>query len=170
MSDKIVNRVAKSSLITFNLEDYYHLGERVIYDIRQNLFQDLILKEKDFRDFVKAHNWQEYDGKNVAITCTADAVIPTWAYMLLVTAIEPFANMVIYGNLEVLESALFQQALNSINLEQFKDQRVVIKGCSNVEVPVSSYVEIARLLQPIAKSIMYGEPCSTVPIYKKPLQ
>lgn len=170
MSDKIVNRVAKSSLITFNLEDYYHLGERVIYDIRQNLFQDLILKEKDFRDFVKAHNWQEYDGKNVAITCTADAVIPTWAYMLLVTAIEPFANMVIYGNLEVLESALFQQALNSINLEQFKDQRVVIKGCSNVEVPVSSYVEIARLLQPIAKSIMYGEPCSTVPIYKKPVQ
>jgi len=170
MSDQIVNRVAKSSLITFNLEDYYHPGERVIYDIRQNLFQDLILKEKDFRNFVKAHNWQEYDGKNVAITCTADAVIPTWAYMLLTTAIEPFANMVIYGNLEVLESALFQQALKSINLEQFKDQRVVIKGCSNVEVPVSSYVEIARLLQPIAKSIMYGEPCSTVPIYKKPVQ
>ena len=167
MSEPIVNRVANSALITLNLEEYYHAGERVVYDIRQNLFQDLILKEKDFRAFVKEHNWQQYEGKNVALTCTTDAVIPTWAYMLLSTVISPYANLVVFGDLKALEQALFQQALAKIDLAQFKDQRVVIKGCSKVEVPVFAYVEIMRLLQPIAKSLMYGEPCSTVPIYKK---
>ena len=166
MSEPIVNRVASSALITLNLEDYYHAGERVVYDIRQNLFQDLILKEKDFRAFVKEHNWQQYEGNNVALICTTDAVIPTWAYMLLTTVISPYANLVVFGNLEALEQALFQQALAKIDLGQFKDQRVVIKGCSKVDVPVFAYVEIMRLLQPITKSLMYGEPCSTVPIYK----
>ena len=166
MSDEIINRVASSALITFNLEDYYHLGERVVYDIRQNLFQDLILKEKDFRAFVKDNDWQKYEGKNVAITCSADAVIPTWAYMLLATKINPYANMVVFGNLETLEQALYQQVLDKLDLEQFRDQRIVVKGCSKVDVPVFAYVETIRLLQPLAKSIMYGEPCSTVPIYK----
>jgi hypothetical protein len=166
MSETIINRVTNSALITFNLEDYYHSGERDVYDIRQNLFEDLILKEKDFRAFVKEYNWQQYDGKNVALICTADAVIPTWAYMLLATVISPYANLVVFGDLEALEQALFQQALAKINLEQFNDQRVVIKGCSKVEVPIFAYVEIIRLLQPITKSLMYGEPCSTVPIYK----
>ena len=166
MSEPIVNRVANSALITLDLEEYYHIGERIVYDIRQNLFQDLILKEKDFRAFVKEHNWQQYDGKNVALTCTTDAVIPTWAYMLLTTAISPYANLVVFGDLVALEQALFQQALAKIDLEQFEDQRVVVKGCSKVEVPVFAYVEIIRLLQPITRSLMYGEPCSTVPIYK----
>jgi hypothetical protein len=166
MSETIINRVTNSALITFNLEDYYHGGDRVIYDIRQNLFQDLILKEKDFRAFVKDHNWQQYEGKNVALTCTTDAVIPTWAYMLLSSAISPFANIVVFGDLEALEQSLFQQALAKIDFAQFNDQRVVIKGCSKVEVPVFAYVEIMRLLQPITKNLMYGEPCSTVPIYK----
>ena len=166
MSETIINRVANSALITLNLEDYYHGGERVVYVIRQNLFQDLILKEKDFRAFVKGYDWQQFKGKNVALTCTADAVIPTWAYMLLATAISPYANSVVFGDLEALEQALFQQALAKIDLEQFKDQRVVVKGCSKVDVPVFAYVEIINLLQPLTKSIMYGEPCSTVPIYK----
>lgn len=166
MSDEIINRVASSALITFNLEEYYHLGERVVYDIRQNLFQDLILKEKDFRAFVKENDWQKYEGKNIAITCSSDAVIPTWAYMLLATKISPYANMVVFGNLEALEQALYQQVLDKIDLEQFRDQRIVVKGCSKVDVPVFAYVETIRLLQPLAKSIMYGEPCSTVPIYK----
>jgi hypothetical protein len=166
MSDEIINRVASSPLITFNLEDYYHTGERVVYDIRQNLFQDLILKEKDFRAFVKDNDWQKYEDKNVAITCSSDAVIPTWAYMLLATKISPYANMVVFGNLEALEQALYQQVLEKIDLEQFRDQRIVVKGCSKVDVPVFAYVETIRLLQPLAKSIMYGEPCSTVPIYK----
>jgi len=166
MSEAIVNRVANSALVTFNLEEYYHAGDRVVYDIRQNLFQDLILKEKDFRAFVKEHDWQQYNGKNVALICTTDAVIPTWAYMLLTTAIAPYANLVVFGDLEALEQALFQQALTNIDLQQFSAQRVVIKGCSKVDVPVFAYVEIIRLLQPITKSLMYGEPCSTVPIYK----
>ena len=166
MSEPIINRVAGSALMTLDLEEYYHDGERVIYDIRQNLFQDLILKEKDFRGFVKEHNWQQYAGKNVALTCTTDAVIPTWAYMLLATVISPYANLVVFGGLEALEQALFQQALAKINLQEFTDQRVVIKGCSKVAVPVFAYVEIIRLLRPITKSLMYGEPCSTVPINK----
>ena len=166
MSETIINRVTNSALITFNLEDYYHSGERVVYDIRQNLFQDLILKEKDFRAFVKEYNWQQYEGLNVALVCSTEAVIPTWAYMLLSSAISPFANLVVFGDLEALGQALFQQALAQIDMEQFKDQRVVIKGCSKVDVPVFAYVEIMRLLQPITRSLMYGEPCSTVPIYK----
>jgi uncharacterized protein DUF2480 len=166
MSEPIVNRVANSALISLDLEEYYHAGERVIYDIRQNLFQDLILKEKDFRKFVRQHDWQQYEGKNVALTCTTDAVIPTWAYMLLATKISPYANLVVFGSLGALEQALFQQALSKIDVLQFKDQRVVIKGCSKVEVPIFAYVEIIRLLQPYTKSLMYGEPCSTVPIYK----
>jgi len=166
VSDPLVNRVANSALITLDLEEYYHSGERVIYDIRQNLFQDLILKERDFRTFVKGHDWQQYSGKNVALICSADAVIPTWAYMLLTTAISPHANMVTFGDLAALEQALFQQALAKIDLEQFKDQRVVVKGCSKVDVPVFAYVEIVNLLRPLTKSIMYGEQCSTVPIYK----
>ena len=166
MSDTIVNRVANSRLITLNLEDHYHAGERVLYDIRHNLHQGLILKEKDFRHFIKEQDWQEYAGKNVAITCSAEAIVPTWAYMLLASVLAPYANLVVYGDLTALEQALFQQALNNINPEQYKDQRVVIKGCSKVEVPVYAYVELVRLLRPYAKSIMYGEPCSTVPIYK----
>jgi len=167
MSETIVNRVANSALISLDLEEYYHAGERVVYDIRQNLFQDLILKEKDFRAFVKEHNWQQYEGKNVALTCSTDAVIPTWAYMLLASSISPYANLVVFGGAKELEQSLFQQALAKIDISQFKDQRVVVKGCSKVAVPVFAYVEILRLLQPIAKSIMYGEPCSTVPIYKQ---
>jgi hypothetical protein len=166
MEDEIVNKVANSSLITFNLEDYYHKGERVLYDIKQNLFQELILKEKDFREFVKSHDWSQYKDKNVGIVCTADAIVPTWAYMLLATRLESFANIVIFGDLEKLEQALYQQALSNINLEEYRNAKVVVKGCGDLPVPVFAYVEISRILTPIVHSIMYGEPCSTVPIYK----
>lgn len=164
----IINKVANSVLITIDLEDFYHKGERVVYDIKDNLFQELILKEKDFRDFIKGHDWSVYKDKNVAITCTADAIVPTWAYMLLVTKIEPFANVVVFGDLSDLEQALYQQALDKINVEEYKDAKIVIKGCSNLPVPTYAYAELTRLLRPVAASIMYGEPCSTVPIYKKP--
>lgn len=168
MSEEIVNRVAKSPLVTFNLEDYYHHGERVILDIKDQLFQEMILREKDFRLYVKEKDWSAFEGKNVAITCTADAVVPTWAYMLLAVNLAPYANTVIYGGWEDLDKLLFQQALSKVNINDFKDQKVVIKGCSKYNVPPSAYVEITRLLQPVAGSIMYGEPCSTVPLYKKP--
>lgn len=165
--EAIVNRVDSSSLITFNLEDYYHEGERVVFDIKDQLFQETILREKDFRTFIKSHDWSEYQDKNVAIICSADAIVPTWAYMLIVSNLTPYANMIVYGDLATLEEALFNEALKTVNPESFKDARVVIKGCSKFDVPVYAYVEITRLLQPYAAKIMYGEPCSTVPIYKK---
>lgn len=164
---EIVNKVAQSGLIEFNLEDFYPEGERVVFDIKPLLFQELILKEKDFREFVSKEDWKKYEGKFVAITCTSDAIVPTWAYMLLSTALEPFAKKIVFGNIETLETVLFHEQLNKINTEDFRDKRVVIKGCSNKEVPVNAYVEITAKLRPVAKSIMYGEPCSTVPLYKK---
>ena len=164
--DEIINRVANSSLLTFNLEDYYHKGERILYDIKQNLFQELILKEKDFRAFVKDHDWSQYKDKNVGIICSTDAIVPTWAYMLLITRLQPYANIVIFGDLEKLEQALFQEALSKINLEEFKNAKVVVKGCGDLPIPIFAYTEITRILTPIVQSIMYGEPCSTVPIFK----
>ena len=166
MEDEIVNKVANSALVTFNLEDYYHKGERILYDIKQNLFQELILKEKDFREFIKNHDWNQYQGKNVGLVCTAEAIVPTWAYMLLATRLEQVANIVIFGDLEKLEQALYQQALSKINLEDYRNAKVVVKGCGNLPVPIFAFVEISRILTPIVQSLMYGEPCSTVPIYK----
>ncbi len=168
MSEEIVNRVANSGLITLDLEEYYHPGERIYFDLKDLLFQGLILKEKDFRAFVKEHDWSQYKDKNVAITCSTDAIIPTWAYMLIAVQLEPYAHLSVSGTLENLEQALFQQALEKINPEDYKGSRIVVKGCSNLPVPTYAYTEIVRLLRPYAASIMYGEPCSTVPLYKKP--
>lgn len=169
MSDQneIINRVASSSLITLDLEEYYHQGERLVYDLRQNLVDDLILKEKPFREFISSNDWSVYTGKNVAIQCTADAIVPTWAYMLVASRVSSYAHMVVYGSLDNLEQALFQQALQNINIERFRNAKVVIKGCSKYPVPPFAYVELTRLLTPVVSSLMYGEPCSTVPIYKK---
>jgi len=167
IQENIVNKVANSGLVTLNLEEYFHNGERVVYDIKDNLFHGLILKEQDFRAFIKAHDWQQYQGKNIAITCSADAIVPTWAYMLLANKMKPYANEIVFGTLETLETVLFAKALAKIDLNTFANERVVIKGCADIDVPVSAYVEITALLTPIAKSIMYGEPCSTVPIFKR---
>ena len=167
MPEEIINKVAQSGLTELNLEDYYPQGERVLYDMKDRLFQELILKEKDFRDYIRAEDWSKYKDKYVAIFCSADAVVPTWAYMLLATTLTPFAKKFVFGTLDTLETVLFSEALSRINPESFRDQRIVIKGCSNLPVPVSAYVELTRILRPVAKSIMYGEPCSTVPLYKK---
>ena len=167
IQQNIVNKVALSGLISFDLSDYYPQGERILYDIKDNLFHGLILREKDFREFVKDHEWAQYEGKHVAIICSADAVVPTWAYMLLATKLSPFAATVVFGDLEILETILFQRALGKVEIENYRDRRVVIKGCGDIAVPASAYVEITVKLTGIAKSIMFGEPCSTVPIYKK---
>ncbi len=168
MSEEIINRVASSPIVSIDLEEYYDKGERVVYDIAINLFQGMILREKDFRLFVKDHDWAQYSGKNVALTCSEDAIVPTWAYMLLTTNLEGIANMVVMGSLETLEYALFQKALAQIDLNTLEGRPVVVKGCGDLPVPESAYVEIARLLKPHVRSLMYGEPCSTVPLYKKP--
>ena len=164
----IINRVAQSALVTLDLEKYYHSGPRVVWDIKDQLFQGLVLKEKDFRDFLKNHQWDQYQDQNLAITCSADAIVPTWAYMLLGIHLSPYANHFVFGDLKELERSLFQKALSSIDLESYRDAKVIIKGCGTVPVPDSAYVEITRLLHGVANSIMYGEPCSTVPLYKKP--
>ncbi|MBO9641109.1 MAG: DUF2480 family protein [Siphonobacter aquaeclarae] len=165
---EIVNRVANSGLVTLDLESYYHPGERVVYDLKDNLFMEAILREKDFREFLKSHDWNQYTGKNVAVICSADAIVPTWAYMLLAVHLEPYANMVVFGDLQTLEDKLFYDALSRINPEDYRGARVVVKGCSNYPVPVSAYVEVSRLLRPVVQSLLFGEPCSTVPLYKKP--
>lgn len=168
MSDEIVNKVANSGLITIDLEEFYPKGERVLFDIKPLLFQELILKEKDFREFIKLHDWAIYKNKFIAITCSADAIVPTWAFMLLSLALEPFAKKIVFGNLEILETILFNEVLLKFNYSEFQDKRIVIKGCGNLPVSINAYVELVRGLKPFAKSIMYGEPCSTVPLYKAP--
>lgn len=165
---EIVNRVAGSGLITIDLEEYYQEGERVLLDIAPVLFQGMILREKDFRQWVKEQEWEQYAGKFVAVYCSADAIVPTWAYMLLATKLQPYAEMLAYGNLETLEEVLFRKALEQIRPEEYEGAKLVIKGCSKKPVPTSAYVEVSRKLAPVASSIMYGEPCSTVPVYKKP--
>ena len=167
IQENFVNKVAASGLITLNLEDYYHPGERVVYDIKENLFHGLMLREKDFREFIKTQDWTAYTGKNVAVICSADASVPTWAYMLLANRMKPYANEVVFGDLNTLESVLFTKALAKIDLSAFEEARVVIKGCADIDVTIAAYVEITNLLTPVVKSIMYGEPCSTVPIYKR---
>lgn len=164
--EEITNKVANSGIVSIDLEEYYPEGERVLLDVKPLLFQELILKEKDFRDYIKNEDWSQYKNKFVAITCTNDAIVPTWAYMLLSLALEPFAKKIVFGNLENLESVLFEEALNAIDYSQYKDARIVIKGCSNKPVPTQAYVKLTAALKPFAKSIMYGEPCSTVPLYK----
>ena len=162
------NRVANSGLVTLNLEELLHPAERVVYDIKDNLFHGLMLREKDFREFVKTHDWSQYDGQNVAIVCSADAIVPTWAYMLLATKLQHHAHRYVFGNLDALEQSLFEEAIAAINAEEHRDAKVVVKGCGTVPVPTFAYVAIMQKLLPVATSIMYGEPCSTVPLYKKP--
>jgi len=167
MAETIVNKVAESGLITLDLEEYYPKEEIVVFDLKDYLFMELILKEKDFRTALQNHDWNQYQDKNVALTCTADAIIPMWAYMLVASYLQPFANEIIFGNKEAAISMLVSKNLSKIRGEAFTDKRVVIKGCGDVQIPESAYVEITNKLRPFVKSIMYGEPCSTVPIYKK---
>ena len=163
----MTNKVAESGIITINLEDYYPKGETVVFDLKEYLFMGLILKEKDFREALMNLDIKPYENKNVALTCTADAIIPMWAYMLAASYLEPVAREVIFGDEDFLHRTLFLQNLASINIVDFTDKRVVIKGCGDLPISETAYVAITKLLRPVAKSIMYGEPCSTVPIYKK---
>lgn len=163
----IINKVQLSGLITIDLEEYFHPGEKVLFDIKSYLYEEIILKEKDFRAHLKEHNWEQYAGKNVAITCSVDAIIPTWAYMLVATKLGFHANLVVFGTLKDLHAKIFSLAISQINAQDYSQSKVVIKGCGKLEVPVSAYVELTNKLLPIVSSIMYGEPCSTVPVYKQ---
>ena len=167
MSEEITNKVANSGIIQLDLEEIVPIGERIVYDIKQNLFQEMILKEKDFREFIKSNDWSVYRDKFVALTCTADAIVPTWAYMLLAGALQPYSKKIIFGSLETLDTLLWEEALHKIDLSQMKDARVVVKGCSTIPVPEAAFTALTNYLLPHVKSLMFGEPCSTVPVFKK---
>lgn len=165
--DEIINKVAQSGLETIDLEDYYPTGDTVVFDMKDYLFMGMILKEKDFRAAMQLHDWEQYRGKNVGLVCTADAVIPLWAYMLVMTNLEPVAAYAAFGDADFIHKTLYLQNLAKIDVAAFADKRIVIKGCGDKRVGEIAYAEITRLLRPVVKSIMYGEPCSTVPVYKK---
>ena len=167
MEEVIVNKVAQSSLETIDPEKFYPEGETMIFDMKDHLFMELILKEKDYRENLKKLDWSVYNNKNVYITCTADAIIPLWAYMLAVSYLQPVAKDVVVGNESFMNEVLFLKNLLKINIKDFEAKRVVVKGCGEKEIPPSVYAEITKILLPVAQSIMYGEPCSTVPVYKK---
>lgn len=168
MAEEIINRVANSKLITFNLEDYYQDGERVVFDVKDWLLEGFVLREGEFRKQAKNYDWSQYEGKFIALTCSTDAIIPAWAYMLLATYLQPFAKKVITGNLETLETVLYTEAIQKMDLSELQDKAVIVKGCSQKPVPKNAYLLLIEKLQPVAKSLMYGEACSAVPLYKKP--
>jgi hypothetical protein len=167
MSDLMINKVANSGLLTLDLEKYLPQNNMITFDLKEHLFMGLILKEKDFREALKNMDWQPYAGKYVAVTCSVDAVIPVWAYMLLTTYLQPVAKDVYLGTEQELQQHLFLQNIEAINTEEFKDERVVVKGCGDTPIGNYAYAAITKVLLPVVKSIMYGEPCSTVPVYKK---
>lgn len=166
MKDEIINRVANSKLVTLDLEDFYPEGKRVLFDIKDWLFEGFVLREKDFRAHVSEFNWSQYQDCYVALTCSTDAIVPGWAYMLLTIHLQPYAKKIIVGNLETLETSIYQDIINNLNIEEFKNKPIIIKGCSNKPVPQNAYIMLTNKLKPIAKSIMYGEACSSVPLYK----
>ncbi|MES2654613.1 MAG: DUF2480 family protein [Bacteroidota bacterium] len=163
----IENKIANSGLITIDLETLRHNGKRVAFDIKDWLFRELILKEKDFREFVKNHDWTQYENQNIAFYCSTDALVPTWAYMLLASAVQPYAHKYIFGSLAELETQLYTDAIAQLDMNEYTDKRIIIKGCSQDELPVTAYVAMTNKLLPVVKSLMYGEACSNVPIYKK---
>jgi len=168
MSEEIVNRVANSKLKVFDLEDYYLEGNRTVIDIKDWLKHELILVEKEFREAVKSHDWSQYTNHYVALHCSTDAIVPDWAYMLISIALKPFAKKVVFGTLTDLETNLYQHIFSSLDVSEYQDLPVIIKGCSNKPVPTSAYVLAVNTLEPVAKTLMFGEACSFVPLYKRP--
>lgn len=167
MEDVIINRVANSGLLTIDLEEYLPVEEIKVFDLKEHLFRELILKEKDFREALKNYDWEQFRDQYVAITCSNDAIIPMWAYMLVVSYAQPIAKEIYTGTAEEMHKYLFLKNIAAIDMEPFKDHRVIIKGCGDHPIDPAAYAAITNRLRPFAKSIMYGEACSNVPIYKK---
>lgn len=167
MEEEIINRVAQSKLVTFDLEDYYPKGERKVVDIKDWLYEGIILREKEFRDHVDAHDWAMYQDAYVALHCSTDAIVPGWAFMLVSSKLAPYAQKVVVGGLEDLETALYQTILENLDVSDFTDKPVIIKGCSHKPVPANAYITAITKIQQVAKSVMYGEACSSVPLYRR---
>ncbi len=167
MTEEIKNRVAGSSLITFDLEEHYPEGRRIVLDIKDWLYEGLILKEKDFRTYVSNHNWEQYKDAFVAMQCSSDAIVPGWAFMLVTSKLQPYAKQIVQGDLDLLETVLFKTVIDNLNISSFQNKPVIIKGCTNKPVPANAYLWATQKLQKVAKSVMYGEACSSVPLFKK---
>ncbi len=164
---EIINRVAQSPLVTFDLEEYYPEGKRIALDISDWLYEGLILREQEFRDHITAHDWTAYKDSYVALYCSTDAIIPGWAYMLITSMLEPYAKMTVIGDLEALETAIYREVLADLDVSFLKDKPVIIKGCSNKPVPQNAYILALAKIQKVAKKIQYGEACSSVPLYRR---
>jgi|SRR6218665_17336 len=166
MDQPIINKVAESGLITIDPANFLPEGETAVFDLKDYLFMGLILKEKDFREALKNLDWEQYRSKNVALTCTADAIIPVWAYMLVASYLQPVAREIVMGDEKQLQRELFLKNIASIDPGDYSGKRIVVKGCGDIPIGEFVYMELTKILRPVAKSIMYGEPCSTVPVYK----
>lgn len=166
MAEEIINRVANSTLVNIDLEDFYPSGERILFDIKDWLYEGLILKEKDFRAYVKEHDWSQYQDVYVALTCSEDAIIPSWAYLLISAELSNYNTIVVVGDLELLETTIFHNIIQDLDISEYKNKPIIIKGCANKPIPPSAYTFLIKRLQPVAKTIMYGEACSTVPLFK----
>ncbi|MBR9913631.1 MAG: DUF2480 family protein [Algicola sp.] len=167
MAEEIVNRVALSKLMVVDLEDYYPEGERFVFDIKEWLYEGFVLREKEFRQRVKDYDWSQHQNQFVALTCSSEAIVPAWAYMLMTIALEPYVKKVVLGNLEALETAIYQDIIGKLDVQPYSDKPLIIKGCSHKPVPTNAYLMLAKRLKPVAKSIMFGEACSSVPLYKR---
>ncbi len=168
MDKPLVNKVAASGLITIDLENYFPETPVKSIDLKDFLFRELILREKDFRAALKEKDWTEYQDVNLAVFCSTDAIVPVWAYMLIASYAQPYVTSLFFGNPDAFYEDYYKKTIEQLEIEDYRDQRLVIKGCSNKPVPAAAYMYLTQKLRPLARSIMYGEPCSTVPIYKKP--
>ncbi|EDP72705.1 hypothetical protein FBALC1_16427 [Flavobacteriales bacterium ALC-1] len=167
MAEEIINRVANSKLRVIDLEDYYPEGKRVLFDIKDWLLEGLVLREKDFRVFVSEYDWSQYIDYYVALHCSTDAIVPDWAFMLISLELQAYSKLTVIGSLEELESIIYTSIISELDLSIYKDLPVIIKGCSHKPVPANALILISQRLKPIAKSIMFGEACSSVPLYKR---
>ena len=167
MAEEIINKVAQSKLVSIDLETFYPTGARHLFDLADWLYEGLILREKDFRERVKNYDWAQHKDAHVAVFCNSDAIVPLWAFMLVSSQLQPYAKTVIEGDADKLESVLFRHWYDTHDFSQYEGKPMIIKGCSNKPVPTDAFVEFVKRAQPYAKSIMFGEPCSTVPVYKK---
>ncbi len=167
MAEEIINRIEKSPLITLDLEEFYPKGERIVFDIAQWLHEGIILKEKEFRTYINEHDWTQYKDQFVALTCSTDAIVPSWAFMLITLHLQDYTAYVVQGDLQHLEEVLFHDIIWEMDVEPYRDKPVIIKGCSNLPIPDNAYILLLQKIKPVVRSLMFGEACSTVPLYKR---
>lgn len=167
MAEEIINRVANSKLVVFDLEDFYPEGKRIVFDIKDWLYEGFVLREKDFRESVKNYDWSQHQDQYVALTCSTDAIVPAWAFMLITLQLQPYTKKTVLGNLEALETEIYQEIIANLDTEIYKDKPVIIKGCSKKPVPDSALIMVSNKLKPVVKSILFGEACSSVPLFKR---